>query len=255
MLDPGSGGRTSPSASSAPTERSALLEQPGPKVVYGTDISHSDSEYGSSGSSSLLSPPGDEEASINSNVKPTEAEGIETQEPLSSRAILWIVLPMLLGQYLSCSRDLRSALTHPKQSRLHRQRRRIDSNGDTRCHRLRVPGTRVLELAVHGVHASIDGDADHLRPAQRDLREEVDHHTLLRGLWPGLPHRRSRAVHADRHRREGHIRGRQRGVERARVVGHHGPASYARSRYLEVICQCRRCERTVYWWAPWRLAG
>ena len=97
MLDPGSGGRTSPTASSPPTERSALLEQPGPKVVYETVISHSDSEYGSSESSSLISPPGDEEASIHSNVKPTEAEGIETQEPLSSRAILWIVLPMLLG--------------------------------------------------------------------------------------------------------------------------------------------------------------
>lgn len=97
MLDPDAGGRTSPSAVSPPTERSALLGQPDLKAVYGTDTSHSDSEYGSSQSSSLLSPPGDEEASIDSNVKPTEAESIETQEPLSSRAILWIVLPMLLG--------------------------------------------------------------------------------------------------------------------------------------------------------------
>lgn len=105
MLDPDAGGRTSPSASSPSTERSALLKQTGLKAVYGTDTS--DSEYGNSESSSLLSRPGDEEASIDSNVTPTEAEGIETQEPLSSRAILWIVLPMLLGQSLSFSREIK----------------------------------------------------------------------------------------------------------------------------------------------------
>lgn len=107
MLDPDAVGRTSPSASSPSTERSALLKQPGLKAVHETDTSHSDREYGSSESSSLLSRPGDEEASIDSNVTPTEAEGIEAQEPLSSRAILWIVLPMLLGQSLSCSRKFK----------------------------------------------------------------------------------------------------------------------------------------------------
>lgn len=44
---------------------------------------------------------------MDSNVTPTEAEGIEIQEPLSSRAILWIVLPMLLGQSLSFSREIK----------------------------------------------------------------------------------------------------------------------------------------------------
>lgn len=106
MLDPDAGGRTSPSASSPSTERSALLKQTGLKAVYGTDTSHSDSEYGSSESNSLLSRPGDEDASIDSNVTPTEAEGIEIHEPLSSRVILWIVLPMLLGQFLFCSGEL-----------------------------------------------------------------------------------------------------------------------------------------------------
>lgn len=97
MSYPDSLGRTSPSSSPS-TERSALLKQPDIKTLYGTDTSRSGSEHGSSETSSLLSRSGDEEASIDSNVTSTEAEGLEAQEPLSSRAILWIVLPMLLGQ-------------------------------------------------------------------------------------------------------------------------------------------------------------
>lgn len=100
MSNPDTEGRTNSSASSPSTERSALLKQPGLKAVYGTDTSRSDSEYGSSETRSLLSGSGDEEASIDSNVTPTEADGVETHEALSSRAILWIVLPMLLGQSL-----------------------------------------------------------------------------------------------------------------------------------------------------------
>lgn len=95
VSDPGD--RTSSSASSPYTERSALLEQSDLKAVYGTHTPHSDSEYGSTESSSLLSRSGDEEASIDFNATPAAAEGLETHEPLSSRAILWIVLPMLLG--------------------------------------------------------------------------------------------------------------------------------------------------------------
>lgn len=97
MSYPYSEGRTSPSSSPS-TERSALLKQPDIKAVYGINTSRSDNEHGSSESSSLLSRSGDEEASIDSNVTSTEAEGLEAQEPLSSRAILWIVLPMLLGE-------------------------------------------------------------------------------------------------------------------------------------------------------------
>lgn len=106
MSDPDSPGRTSPSASSPSTERSALLKQPGVKALYGTDTSRSDSEYGTSESSSLLSRSGDEEASIDSQATRTEADGLETHDPLSSRAILWIVLPMLLGQYRSDADEL-----------------------------------------------------------------------------------------------------------------------------------------------------
>lgn len=103
MSDSNTGGRTSPSASSPSTERSSLLNQPSLKAAYGTDISRSDSEYGISENSSLLSRSGDEEASIDSNDVPTEVDRLQ---PLSSRAILWIVLPMLLGQSRSGSPKL-----------------------------------------------------------------------------------------------------------------------------------------------------
>lgn len=107
MSNPDAGVRTSSSASSLSTERSALLKQPDLKAVYGTDTSRSDSDYGSSESSSLLSRSGDEEASIDSNVTPAEAEGVETHEVLSSKAIMWIVLPMLLGESRSGTHALR----------------------------------------------------------------------------------------------------------------------------------------------------
>lgn len=98
MSDPVSRDRTSSSISSPSTEQSALLKQTDLKAVYGSDISRTDSDYGSSESSSLLSRSGDEEASVDSNGTPTVAEGVERHEALSSRGILWIVLPMLLGQ-------------------------------------------------------------------------------------------------------------------------------------------------------------
>lgn len=98
MSSPDSWDRTTPSASSPSTERSALLKHPGLDAVYGTDTTTSGSEYGSSESSSLLSQGEDEEASIESPVTSSGAEGYETHSPLSTKAILWIVLPMLLGQ-------------------------------------------------------------------------------------------------------------------------------------------------------------
>ncbi|POS71965.1 major facilitator superfamily transporter [Diaporthe helianthi] len=59
-------------------------------------------EYGSSSeSSSLLSRSEDEEASLDANAAPPGADGLQTHEPLSSTAILWIVLPMLLAVFIA----------------------------------------------------------------------------------------------------------------------------------------------------------
>ncbi|KAK2597096.1 hypothetical protein N8I77_012964 [Diaporthe amygdali] len=82
-------------------ERSALLKHPGLDAVYGTDTTTSGSEYGSSESSSLLSRGEDEEASIESPVTSSGAEGHETNSPFSTKAILWIVLPMLLAVFIA----------------------------------------------------------------------------------------------------------------------------------------------------------
>lgn len=109
MLGPNTEGRTSSSASTSSTERSALLKKPDLKVAYGTDISRSDNEYGSSDGSSLSSRSVDEEASVDSNVTPGGTGCFDTHEPLSSRAILWTVLPMLLGESRYVSRGLNSS--------------------------------------------------------------------------------------------------------------------------------------------------
>lgn len=98
-------GQTSPLISSPVTERSSLLRQPSFKTAYGASTFRSDLEYGGSENGSLLSRSEDEEASIDSNATctPTEVDGLQAHDPLSSKAILWIVLPMLLGLSNSCS--------------------------------------------------------------------------------------------------------------------------------------------------------
>lgn len=83
-----------------------MFTHPNLKTAYGTSTSPSDSEYGISEGSSLRSQSEDEAASIDSNATctPTKVDGLQAHEPLSSKEILWIVLPMLLGLSHSCSR-------------------------------------------------------------------------------------------------------------------------------------------------------
>ena len=87
-------------ASSVPdltTERSPLTKHPDSTAVYGIYSSPSDTDDGTTEGSSLLSRSEDEEASIETPITPAGAPSHDSHLPLTSRAVVWIVLPMLLG--------------------------------------------------------------------------------------------------------------------------------------------------------------
>lgn len=95
-----------PSVPDGTTERSPLTNNAESSAGYGiytsrhhdVDTDHSGSSEGSSGNSSLLSRREDEESSIEAPASPTKPADRDENEQLSSKAILWIVLPMLLGE-------------------------------------------------------------------------------------------------------------------------------------------------------------
>lgn len=82
-------------------EQSPLTKHPDSTAVYGIYPSPSESDYDSSSeNSSFLSSREDEEASIETPVTPGTPVGpadLGSYGNLNPKAILWIVLPMLLG--------------------------------------------------------------------------------------------------------------------------------------------------------------